>query len=99
MLWKRALLVDWQKSVFELSDTRILLYLNEKKSARYSELLKSVLKNRNTLANSLRQLQKMKLVDRKVKATRPVQTEYLLTDKGRKVTLHLIEIRRTLESN
>ena len=92
-------MVDWQKSLFGLSDTKILLYLNEKKIARYSELLKSVVKNRNTLANSLRQLQHTKLVDRRVKATRPVQTEYLLTEKGRKITLHLIEIKRTLEAS
>jgi len=89
-------LVDWQKSLFELSDSKILFYLYAKKSARYSELLKIVLKNRNTLANSLRQLQEDGLVERRVKTTRPIQTEYLLSDKGRKLAFHLTEMKNIL---
>jgi DNA-binding HxlR family transcriptional regulator len=91
-------MVDWQKSLFELSDAKILLYLYEKKSAaRYSELHSRVLSNRNTIANSLRQLQENGLIERRVKATRPIQTEFTLSEKGKKLALHLAEMRKLLE--
>lgn len=91
-------MADWQKVLFDLSDTKIILYLDEKKGTRYSDLLANVVGNRSTLATSLRQLQDMALIDRRVKATRPIQTEYVLTDRGRKLVEHLRGIRGLLET-
>jgi len=89
-------LVNWRKSIFELSDIKILVYLHEKKVARYSELLDYLIKSRSTLANSLRQLQNSRLIDRKVKDTRPVQTEYVLTKSGMRLVQLLMEIKKLL---
>ena len=89
-------MVDW-KNIFELSDIKILFYLSEKGVTRYSKLLNDVVRNRSTLANSLRDLQKFGLIGRRVKPTRPIQTEYYLTDKGRKLTELLSEMRKLLQ--
>jgi DNA-binding HxlR family transcriptional regulator len=91
-------MADWKKAIFELSDVRILLYLGEKGKARYSELLSKVVKNRSTLASSLADLQDMGLLNRQVKNTRPVQTEYLLTEKGNQLTGLLVKVNEMLAS-
>lgn len=80
--------------IFLLSDIKILVYLEEKGQVRYSELLGKVLQSRSTLANSLRDLQNMGLIKRIVKGTRPVQTYYMLTEKGQSVVEHLMEIKK-----
>lgn len=64
---------------------------------RYSRLLNDVVRNRSTLANSLRDLKKFRLIGRRVKPTRPIQTEYYLTDKGRRLTELLSEIKKLLQ--
>ena len=50
--------------IFTLNDVRILVYLEEKGQARYSELLVKVLRSRSTLATSLRDLQSVGLIKR-----------------------------------
>lgn len=88
-----SILARWDV-IFAMSDVRILLYLEEKGQARYSELLGKVLNSRSTLATSLRDLQNMGLVKRIVKGTRPIQTYYTLTEKGQAVIKHLMEIKK-----
>ncbi len=90
-------LTDWQKNLFELSDTRILFYLRQKVVVRYSDLLEGVIKSRSTLAGALTQLQRQGLIERKVKDTRPIQTEYALTEKGKDFAQLLIEIKELLK--
>jgi len=89
-------MVDWQKALFELSDTRILFYLKEKKAARYYELSDHVIENRSTLATSLKGLQAAGLIERKVKDTRPIRTEYRLTPKGERFVESLLVSKKIL---
>ena len=67
-------LADWRKAIFGLGDVKILIYLKQKAESpvRYSELLSKVAGSRGALATSLLDLQKMKLLNRNVKATRPI---------------------------
>lgn len=84
------------KAVLELSNIRIMLYLLEKGSARYSEILKDVGLSRGALALALRDLQDDGLIERKVEATRPIQTTYSLTAKGKEIAKHLESIKNLI---
>jgi DNA-binding HxlR family transcriptional regulator len=91
-------MADWQKTLFNLSDVRVLFYLHDNPAARYNELLSKVIESRSTLAASLSQLLKEGLVIREVKDTRPLQTRYSLTEKGKKFVGLLLEMKRLLEA-
>ncbi len=80
--------------IFSLSDVKILEYLNEREHVRYTELLENTIRSRSTLAKTLRDLQEKKLIQRNVKGTRPIQTYYSLTEKGKALLKHLEEIRK-----
>jgi DNA-binding HxlR family transcriptional regulator len=95
-LARRQRLADWKKALFDMSDTKVLLYLDGKGACRYSDLLEQVVTSRSTLAASLAALQNLKLIDRRVKDTRPVQTEYKLTEKGKALVKLLLGIRDIL---
>jgi DNA-binding HxlR family transcriptional regulator len=84
------------KAVLELSNVRIMLYLLEKGGARYSEILKSVDLSRGALALTLRDLQEDGLIERRVEATRPVQTTYSLTARGKEIAKHLEGIKKLI---
>jgi DNA-binding HxlR family transcriptional regulator len=85
--------VDWNKSIFGLSDVRILLYLDEKDTASYTDLLKNVVQSRSTLASSLTQLAQAHLVERKVHPSKPIRTDYRLTAKGKS----LVELLKNMQ--
>lgn len=92
-------MADWEKAIFELTDVKILLYLKQKGTeVRYSELLKKVAGSRGSLATSLSDLQEMGFLNRRVKATRPIQTEYELTPEGTRAATLLSEIRKLVSS-
>jgi DNA-binding HxlR family transcriptional regulator len=59
--------------------------------------MKSVIENRNTLAVSLRDLRTKKLIERKIRDATPIQTEYCLTEKGKKLAESVLEIKDILE--
>lgn len=82
--------------VFEIGSIKVILYLYKTGSTRYSELLRNPITSRSTLALTLRDLQEDKLLERRVKATRPVQTNYTLSDRGRQVAEHLSAIKRLI---
>ena len=85
--------MDW-KEFFQISDIRILIYLNNNQEARYSELLKNVITTRSVLSTSLQDLRKRKLVDRMVDSTDTIQSRYNLTDRGVKLVQLLINIQK-----
>ena len=85
--------MDW-KQFFQISDIKILMYLNDKQEARYSELLRNVVSTRSVLSTSLQDLRKRRLVDRSVDATSTIQSKYRLTDKGTKLVQLLINIQK-----
>ena len=73
---------------------KVVLHLYQTANSRYSELLRNLVKSRSTLALALRDLQEEGLINRRVKPTRPVQTSYTLTEKGKQVAEHLSAIAR-----
>jgi DNA-binding HxlR family transcriptional regulator len=83
------------------SSVRVLLYLLEKHSpegsARYTQLLNSVGLSRGGLAIALKDLELEKMVERRVKPTKPIQTLYSLTEKGVEISEHLMAIRRLIQ--
>ncbi len=85
--------MNW-KAFFETSDIKILLYLNDKHEARYSELERDVVTTRSVLSVSLRDLLKRKLIDRTVETGKPIQTKYKLTEKGTKLVQTLINLQK-----
>jgi len=85
--------MDWKK-FFQISDIRILMYLNDNHEVRYSELLRNVIPTRSVLSTSLQDLRKRKLVDRTVNTTDIIQSRYKLTDKGSKLVQLLINIQK-----
>jgi len=84
------------KAVLELSNIRVMLYLLERGSARYSEILKGVGLSRGALALALRDLQDDGLIERRVEATRPIQTTYSLTAKGKEIAKHLESMKKLI---
>lgn len=70
------------------------MYLNDKREARYSELLRNVVPTRSVLSTSLQDLRRRKLVDRTVDSSSTIQSRYKLTDKGTKVVQLLINIQK-----
>jgi len=87
--------VNW-KEFFQISDIRILLYLNDKQEARYSELLKNVVTTRSVLSTALQDLRKRKLVDRTVESKDTIQSRYKLTDRGIKLVQLLVNLQKII---
>lgn len=70
---------------------KILVYLHEKGQTRHSELEK-LIRSRGTLAANLNDLMDEGLLARKVVPSKPIQTNYSLTQKGTEVAKHLVEL-------
>lgn len=77
--------------LFESPSIKILVYLQEKGQARHSEL-ERLIRSRGTLATNLNDLMEEGLVSRKVLPTKPIQSNYSLTEKGHTVGKLIIEI-------
>ncbi len=71
---------------------KILLYLSEKGQSRHSDL-ERLIKSRGTLATNLNDLIDEALITRKVIPTKPIQSNYSLTEKGRHVAKQLAELQ------
>jgi len=78
--------------MLEIPTVRILLFLRDKGEARHTELAK-IVTSRGTLSLSLRELEEEGLVQRKILATKPIQSLYSLTEKGKAITKRLSEIK------
>ena len=77
----------WER-LAEPSQCGILLFLDEQKEARYSKM-KSLFTSRATLDYALRELNARGLVKRTLLDTRPVQSIYSLTPKGKEAVENL----------
>jgi DNA-binding HxlR family transcriptional regulator len=73
----------------------ILLFLHSKGEVRYTDLTK-LITSRGTLSLSLKELDEERLIQRKVITTKPIQTYYSLTNKGKEITNHIETIKKTL---
>ena len=74
---------------------KILLFLYKKGEVRYTELAR-LIASRGTLSLSLKELDKEGLIQRRVVTTKPIQTYYSLTDKGKEIAIHFERIKKTL---
>lgn len=81
--------------LLESPSAKILVYLQEKGQIRHSEL-ERLIRSRGTLASNLNDLMDEGLVARKVVPTKPIQSNYSLTEKGRSVARLLADINKTI---
>ena len=85
--------------VSELLDSpsvRILASLHEKGQLRHNEIEK-LLKSRGTLGTNLNDLTEEGLIGRKVIPSKPIQSNYYLTEKGRNVAKLLAALQTALK--
>jgi len=82
-------------TLLETPSVRILLFLLEKGEVRYADLTK-LIASRGTLSISIKELEKEKLIQRRIVTTKPIQAHYSLTSKGKEVAIHLDKIEKTL---
>jgi DNA-binding HxlR family transcriptional regulator len=75
---------------------RILVFLYERDETRHSELEK-LLASRGSLGTNLNDLLDEGLIKRKVIPTKPIQSNYSLTEKGRDVAKRLAELGALLK--
>ena len=76
---------------------KILLSLNDKE-LRHSDLSR-IVRSRGTLGLSLKELESEGLIQRRVVVSRPIQSYYSLTKKGKRLASKLIEGRGILQEN
>jgi DNA-binding HxlR family transcriptional regulator len=74
---------------------QILLLVYSKGEVRHSEL-ERLIRSRGTLSSNLNDLLEEGLLKRKVVASKPIQSNYSLTEKGKEVTRILTDLRNSL---
>lgn len=97
----RARLSSSLRKLFGKGYIDVLFFINEEGNVRFSDIRKfclehDVVGSRGTVPIVLRTLTGMKLVERKVVTTRPVQTFYQMTQLGKQIVEHLRDIQRLL---
>lgn len=87
------------RTLFKKGAINVILFLHQRGEARYSEIKKQgyVIGDRS-LSRLLKELEKQKLLERRVISTYPVATIYTLTNEGRLLAKHLNEIKNLLTS-
>lgn len=88
---------QWMKfaSILQFSNVRIVLLLSQKREARYAELDRFV-SSRGTLSLTLKELQEEGLIKRRVVVSRPIQTHYSLSKKGKKLARTLDQLQNLI---
>ena len=82
--------------ILNLPNVRILLHILENGEARYSGLSRLV-RSRGALSNAFRELDAEKLIQRRIaQETRPIQSYYSLTKRGKEVATGLAKMRSSL---
>ena len=81
--------------LLQTPSVRLLLFLYKKGEVRYTELAK-LIASRGTLSLSLKELDEEGLIQRRVVTTKPIQTYYSLTDKGKGIATHFDKIKKAL---
>lgn len=79
--------------IIENPSIRIILYLNQKGQARHADLGK-LITSRGTLSISLKDLENEEIIQRKILDTKPIQSIYSLTEKGKNIAQPLKEIEQ-----
>lgn len=81
--------------IMEKPSIRILLFLHEEEEVRYTELT-DLIASRGTLSLNMKELDEEELIKRKVVTSKPIQTHYSLTERGKEVARRLKEIKQSL---
>lgn len=81
--------------MLEAPCAQILFFLHDRKEVRYSELAE-LIKSRGTLSLNLKHLEQEGLIERRVIATKPIQSLYSLTNRGSKIARRLLDVRKAL---
>jgi DNA-binding HxlR family transcriptional regulator len=74
---------------------QILLLVYSKAEVRHSDL-ERLIRSRGTLSSNLNDLLDEGLLKRKVVASKPIQSNYSLTEKGKEATKILTDLKNTL---
>jgi len=74
---------------------QILLFVHSRGEVRHSDL-ESLIKSRGTLSSNLNDLLDEGLLRRNVIASRPIQSNYSLTEKGKAVAKTLTDLKNSL---
>jgi len=77
---------------------QILLLVYSKGEVRHSEL-ERLIRSRGTLSSNLNDLLEEGLLRRKIVASKPIQSNYSLTEKGKEVSELLTELRNSIRSS
>ena len=83
--------------ILALPNVKIILLLQQRDEVRYSDLAR-LIKSRGALSNAFKELTEEKLLQRRIdQTTRPVQSFYSLTRKGKEIGQELWKIKGTIE--
>jgi len=81
--------------MLEASCVRILFFLHGRGEVRYSKLAR-LIPSRGTLSLNLKHLGQEGLIQRRIVATKPIQSLYSLTEKGSRIAGKLADVRKAL---
>ncbi|XHH07521.1 MAG: winged helix-turn-helix transcriptional regulator [Candidatus Bathyarchaeia archaeon] len=82
--------------IIKIPTVRIILCLYEKGELRHSQLSK-LTASRGTLSLSLKELEQDSLIQRKILDTKPIQSIYSLTEKGKTIAQQLNQIQQDIK--
>ena len=85
-------------TLLQTPSVKILLFLFEEGEVRYTELT-NLIKSRGTLSLNLKELDEEGLIQRRVVITKPIQSYYSLTDKGKEIAEILNRLNKVLQSS
>lgn len=81
--------------ILQLPTLKVAVFLYEKGEVRYAEFTK-LISSRGTLSLVLKELDQEGLIQRRVVISKPIQTYYTLTDRGREIGARLKEVEEAL---
>ncbi len=85
-------------TILRLPTLKLILLLLEKSEARHAELAR-LIPSRGTLSLALKELAEEGLIQRRVVVSKPIQTYYSLTTKGRSIGAKLNDMAVALRAN
>lgn len=84
------------EKILVLPNVKIILMLHQEEEVRYTELSK-LIKNRGALSNAFKELAGENLIQRRIdQKTRPVQSYYSLTRKGKEIAQEFSRIKSSI---
>lgn len=91
------------RKLFRKGYIETLLFIHEKGKVRFADIRKFCLENdvvqsRGTVSHIVRGLTDMKLIERRIVATRPIKTFYNVSEQGKKIVEHLKAVKQMLEA-